>query len=188
MIAQAQVLDAQANVSVRYVNASAEKTGLSAHQADIVTAGQCWSWLNHPQALDEVQRLLKADGKLVIAHFDWLPLTGNMVAATEMLIQQYNPDWRLGGGLGLYPQWLPELSQAGFCNIETFSYDIDVTYTPEAWRGRIRASAGITALEAGTVRDFDTDLATMLATQYPSTFLLVPHRVFAIVSEVFRTL
>jgi hypothetical protein len=35
--------------------------------------------------------ILKPGGKLVIAHFDWLPLTGNVVEATEELILQYNP-------------------------------------------------------------------------------------------------
>lgn len=106
-----------------------------------------------------------------------------MVEATEELIQQYNTDWHLGGGIGMYPQWLPELSAAGMEGIETFSYDLDVPYTPKTWRGRIRASAGAAALDAAPAQDFDDALAELLATRFPSPVLAVPHRVFAIVSE-----
>lgn len=183
MLEQAQILDRQANVSVRYLNASAEATGLDAQQADVITAGQCWHWFDQEGAIAETLRLLKPHGKLVIAHFDWLPLAGNVVEATERLIEQHNPDWHLGGGLGLHPEWLPGLGEAGFCNLETFSYDVDVPYTPEAWRGRIRASAGITALEPEAVQTFDAALSHLLASQWPSEVLQVPHRVFAIIAD-----
>ncbi len=66
-----------------------------------------------------------------------------MLAQSKALICAHNPRWDLGGGMGLYPQWLPDLSAAGMHGIETFSYDVDVPYTPEAWRGRIRASAAV---------------------------------------------
>jgi hypothetical protein len=41
----------------------------------------------------------------------------------------------------MHPQWMPELAEADFRNLETFSYDVDVPYPPEAWRGRIRSTA-----------------------------------------------
>lgn len=182
MIGKAKQLDHQNNVSVRYVQAKAEATGLDGGAADLVTAGQCWHWFDRPQAIAEVMRLLKPGGTLVIANFDWLPLSENMVEATEALITQYNPDWHFGGGLGMYPQYLPGLSEAGMQNIRTFSYDVDVPYTPEAWRGRIRASAGVAALDADSAQQFDADLKGLLATRFPSSPLSVPHRVFAIVA------
>jgi len=183
MLSQAKELDRQNKVSISYVEAKAESTGLDGGAADVVSAGQCWHWFDRPRAIVEVNRILKPGGRLVIAHFDWLPLTGNMVAATEELIMQYNPDWHLGGGLGMYPQWLPDLSAARLQNIQTFSYDLDVPYTPEAWRGRIRASAGVAALDADSAQKFDADLRALLADRYPANILAVPHRVFAIISQ-----
>jgi SAM-dependent methyltransferase len=183
MIAQARELDDRAGVSVTYAVAKAESTGLDSNSADVVVAGQCWHWFDRPRAADEVIRLLKPGGKLVIAHFDWLPLAGNVMDATEKLIMRYNSEWHMNGGLGIHPQWLPGLSEAGFQNLESFSYDVDVPYTPEAWRGRIRASAGITALDGSVVKDFDSDLADLLAAHFPSTILAVAHRVFAIVAQ-----
>ena len=96
---------------------------------------------------------------------------------------QCNPDWHFGGGVGMYPQYLPALSGAGMQNIETFSYDLNAPYTPEAWRGRIRASAGVAALDAYSAESFDAELSEMLANRFPSSVLAVPHRVFAIVAE-----
>ena len=183
MIGEAKKLDRQFEVSIGYVEANAESTGLDSAAADLVTAGQCWHWFDQHRAVAEVIRLLKPGGKLVIANFDWLPLSGNMVAATEELIMQYNPDWRFCGGIGMYPQYVPVLSEAGLQNIQTFSYDLDVPYTPEAWRGRIRASAGVAALDTDSARKFDVDLMALLSTRFPASVLAVPHRVFAIVAE-----
>ena len=184
MIDQARKLDRKSEVSIRYVEAKAESTGLDSGVADAVTAGQCWHWFDQPRVIAEVIRLLRPGGRLVIANFDWLPVTGNVVDATEELIMRYNPDWNLGGGLGMYPQYLPVLSEAGFQGIQTFSYGVDVPYTPEAWRGRIRASAGIAALESDAAHEFDKDLAELLSARFSSSVLLVPHRVFAIVAEI----
>lgn len=183
MIAAARKLDRQSKTNIRYVEAKAESTGLGSDSADVVAAGQCWHWFDQHRAIAEVIRLLKPHGKLVIANFDWLPLVGNMVEATEELIVRYNSDWHFGGGIGMYPQYLPALSEAGMQDIQTFSYDLDVPYTPEAWRGRIRASAGVAALDADAARNFDADLIALLSSRFPSSILAVPHRVFAIVAE-----
>ena len=183
MVSQAKQLDAKQHINVEYVQATAETTGLEDSRFDVVTAGQCWHWFDRPKAANEVLRILKKGGKLVIAHFDWLPLSGNVVEATEQLIEKHNRKWKLGGGRGLYPEWLPGLSEAGLLNLETFSYDVDVPYTPEAWRGRIRASAGVAALSSDEVKKFDSDLARTLSDRYPSEELSIPHRVFAIVAS-----
>lgn len=183
MLEQAMQLDREAGVDVSYTQATAESTGLGSAFADVTTAGQCWHWFDRPRAICEVARVLKPGGHLVIAHFDWLPCPGNMVEATEQLIRHHNPNWDLHGGMGMYPQWLPDLSAAGMRGIETFSYDVEVPYTPEAWRGRIRASAGVAALDASRVQQFDAELASLLATRFPSALLDVPHRIFAIIAH-----
>ena len=126
MLKAARDLDSNAGVQVEYRLAPAEDTGLPDSTYDIVTAGQCWHWFDRPRAAVEVKRILKPSGMVAIAHFDWIPLAGNMVRSTEELIESHNSDWRMGGGLGMYPQWLRDLGEAGFQKIETFSYDVDV--------------------------------------------------------------
>lgn len=129
-------------------------------------------------------RLLVAGGRLVIAHFDWIPLPGNVVEATERLIERHNPSWNLGGGTGLYPAWLSDVAIAGFVDVETLSFDLRVLYTHEAWRGRIRASAGVAAsLGPDQAQSFDEDLEKLLQNHFPEDPLQVPHRVFAVVCK-----
>ncbi|MGD0120136.1 MAG: methyltransferase domain-containing protein [Candidatus Binatus sp.] len=177
---QAAELDRAAGVVVTYVNAPAEDTGLPAANFDLVTAGQCWHWFDRPRAAAAARRVLKPGGMLVIAHFDWIPLPGNMIEATEQLIEKHNPKWKMGGGLGIYPIWPRDMAVAGFTNIQTLSFDLDAIYTHEAWRGRIRASAGVGAsLAPDQVAAFDDELRAMLAERWPEDPMPVMHRVFA---------
>lgn len=193
MLEQARELDQHAGVEVEYRIAKAETTGLPDSSFDSVTAGQCWHWFDRPKAANEVKRILKPGGTIVIAHFDWLPLTGNVVELTEQLIIKYNPAWKFGGGLGMYPQWLRDLGEAGFVDIRSFSFDVDVSYSPEAWRGRIRASAGVGAsLAPEQVARFDSELKQRLeALNQPSekseALLFIPHRVFAVIAQKFNS-
>lgn len=184
LMAEARRLDAEAGVSVSYLTASAEATGLPDSSFDVVTAGQCWHWFNAPAAAREALRVLAPSGTLVICHFDWIPLTGNVVAATERLIERFNPEWRLGGGNGIHGEFLGDISLAGFHDLETFSFDIDASYSHEAWRGRIRASAGVGAsLPPEQVAAFDAELKRILEHDFPADPLAVPHRVWALVAR-----
>lgn len=184
MLEQARRLDSAAGVSVDYRLGMAEDMPVPDAFADVVTAGQCWHWFDGRRAAVECARVLKPTGAVVIAHFDWLPLPGNVVEATEHLIVEHNPDWRFGDGNGFHPEGLANLDAAAFINCETFSYEIDVPYTPDGWRGRIRASTGVGAsLTAEGVHAFDADLQRMLESSFPFRILQVPHRVYAIVGR-----
>ena len=183
LMEEAARLDREAGVSVRYVEAAAEDTGLEASSFEVVAAGQCWHWFDRARAAKEALRLLKPGGHLVIAHFDWIPLPGNLADATEKLIEKHSANWKLGGGMGMYPQWLAGLATAGFRDIETFSFDIEVPYSHEAWRGRIRASAGVGAsLPAEGVAAFDAELKALMAERYSADPVPVLHRTFAAIA------
>jgi SAM-dependent methyltransferase len=179
LLEQAAELDREAGVVVDYREGRAEAVDAPDGAFNLVTAGQCWHWFDRPRATAEAARVLAAGGRIIIAHFDWLPLAGNVVEATEHLILAFNPAWTMGGGTGLYPQWLVDLGNGGFDTLETFSMDVAQPYTHEAWRGRIRASAGVKAsLDDGAIDRFDRALAEVLATGFPVDPLLVPHRVW----------
>jgi SAM-dependent methyltransferase len=190
MIAQAKELSQQQGLDVDFRVATAEETGLPDSSFDIVTAGQCWHWFDRPKAAQEMKRLLKPNGTVIIAHFDWLPLTGNIVDLTEKLVTKFNPPWaKFAGGFGLYPQWLRDLGEAGFENIITFSFDVDAPYTADAWRGRMRASSGVSAsLSAEDVSRFDFELKQLLEEKFQASagsdaVLPVPHRIFAVIAQ-----
>lgn len=184
LMREAAALDRSAGVDIAYVVGTAEQLEFADATFDLVTAGQCWHWFDRPRAADEAFRVLKPGGRLVIAHFDWLPLRGSVVEATEALILKANPAWKLAGGVGVYPHWPTDMSNAGFTNIETASFDHAQPYSHEAWRGRIRASAGIKgSLDQEATARFDADLKDMLETSYPDDPLFVPHRVWWAIGE-----
>ena len=184
MLAKATELDRAAGAEVAYREGRAEATGLPGAAFDVVTAGQCWHWFDAPAAAAEVRRLLRPGGLLAICHFDWIPLAGNVVEATETLIRSYNPDWGFHGGTGVHGWELKAVAEAGFANLEILGFDHPVAYSHEAWRGRIRASAGVGAsLPPDRVAAFDADHAALLTERFPDDPLEVPHRVFALIAQ-----
>jgi SAM-dependent methyltransferase len=191
LLEQARLLDREAGVRIDYLEAPAEATGLPDGVFDVVSAGQCWHWFDRPAAAREVARLLTDDGAVVIAHFDWLAIPGNVVEVTQEIILRYTPPgdpahgpWRYAHGTGVYPQWLTDLQDAGFVGIETFSFDVQVPYSHEAWVGRIRASAPVAGtLDDDGVRACSQELVAMLAERFAEDPLTIPHRVWAVTAR-----
>jgi len=183
MLEQAVALSREQRVGVSFLAARAEGIPIAPGSVDVVTAGQCWHWFDRAVAASEAMRVLRPSGAMVIAHFDWIPLKGNVVELTERLIVKHNPHWKFGGGVGVHPRALTDLGEAGFENIRTFSYDTFAPYTHESWRGRIRASAGVGAsLPDVEVRAFDAELGALLREKFPDP-LPVHHRVWAVIAQ-----
>jgi SAM-dependent methyltransferase len=179
LLREAAELDCLAGVSVDYREGRAEGLDFADGSFDLVTAGQCWHWFDRDRAAAEAFRVLNPGGTLVIAHFDWLPLRGNVVEATERLIVEVNPALTMGGGTGLYPQWLADMADAGFVELETRSFDIAQPYSHEAWCGRVRASAGVRgSLDEVAADRFAARLRALLGTSFSRDPLEVPHRVW----------
>jgi len=190
LMEQAKLLDQEIvlNHPIKYIKGVAEDTRLESNQFDVVAAGQCWHWFDSLKALKEVERLLKDDGKLVICHFDWLPIPGSVAYLTEQLIKKHNPEWQLDGGTGFHPKWTFDCQIAKFRNIESFSFISYPPYTHQSWRGRVRASAGIKAsLNDQKVAEFDAELDKELKTNFPDDNLEVPHCVFVVIATKPKT-
>ncbi|MBW2523853.1 MAG: methyltransferase domain-containing protein [Deltaproteobacteria bacterium] len=182
LLVAARDLDRRAKVAVDYHVAKAERTRMPSGQFDVVSAGQSWHWFKRGKAAREARRLLVPSGRLVIVHFDWLPLPDTVAEATEELILRYNHRWALARSTGLYPQWLTDVRVAGFGEVETFSFDVDVPYSHRGWRGRVRASSGVGAsMSRGRVVRFDEKLRLLLLDRFPDDPLVVSHRVWAVI-------
>jgi SAM-dependent methyltransferase len=176
MIDKARELDP----AIEWLVSSTESIDLPAGVFDLIVAGQCWHWFDRAATSAECWRLLKDGGVLMIMHYDWIPVEGNIVSATEELIKHHSPKWKGHGGIGVYP-WYRDLDSMGFDSILSFTYDEPAEYSHVAWRGRIRASAGV----GGTLSDdevvlFDNELAELLLKNEADDPMIVPHRVFCV--------
>jgi SAM-dependent methyltransferase len=169
---------------VSYRRAPAEDTGLPGQAWDVVSAGQCWHWLDRPRAVAEARRLLVPGGALVICYRDFSIEPGSVGAASLDLARAYNPDWPEAGGLAENPHWRDELAAAGFEGLHGFAFDIVVPFTHRAWRGRMRSSSGIGAtLPPDRITAFDADLAELLRARFPQEPLQIAHRIDALVAR-----
>ena len=161
-----------------FIEAEAEATGQEDDSFDLVSAGQCWWWFDSDVAISESSRVLVPGGRLIIASFSYLPIAGNVAERTEDLILEHNQGWPKAGWGGVHPEHVDALDRGGYRHVESFSYTIDVPFTHEAWRGRVRTCNGVgSALTATEVDSFDSELAELLAREFPGN-LAVPHRVF----------
>jgi SAM-dependent methyltransferase len=184
LLEEARELDSRAGATVRYVEGLAEELPFAGATFDVVCAGQCWHWFDRARAASQAYRVLVAGGRLILAHLDWIPQPGNVVEATERLIERHNPQWRMGGGNGIHAYELVDAARAGFVNVESFSFDLALGYSHEAWRGRIRASAGVAAsLPPDAVVAFDADLTALLRRDFPDEVLRVPHRIWTVIAN-----
>jgi len=166
-------------LNVNFVKGKAEHTDQDASSYDLVSAGQCWWWFDSDGAIREANRVLAPRGRLLIASFSYLPLPGTVAERTEDLILEHNPGWPMAGWCGVHPEHVQALDNGSFRNVESFSYVIDMPFSHVAWRGRVRTCNGVgSALSAERVEVFDSELADVLAREFPGE-LNVPHRVFA---------
>ena len=148
---------------------------------DVVTASQCWLYFPQPDTLNEVARVLRPRGALVICHFSFLPREDAIAAASEAVVLRHNPDWT-GADWDGVPDPMTTLDPR-FDLRSFFWFDEDVPFTAESWRGRMRALRGIAAALSPTeVAAFDRDHAAMLKELAGDRFT-VRHRVDA---RIFR--
>ena len=127
-----------------------------------------------------MRRVLVPGGRVVIASFCYLPCGDNVAERSEYLLLGFNPGWRAAKCTGLFPEQVIELAHATFADVESFSYDEDVAFTHESWRGRMRACNGAGAsLEPNVLGAFDAALASMLEKDHREP-LSIPHRVYVV--------
>lgn len=181
-LAAARRAAARDGLEIEFRRAAAESTGEPEGSVSLVTAGQCWHWLERAAAASEAMRVLAPGGAIVIAHFDWLERPGNVIGATMELAGRHgaalHPSIAAAQVRSLYPHWLDDLFDAGFVELRSESWDVSQRYTHEAWRGRLRASALIGAsLPPARVEAFDAELGALLRERFPDP-MDVPHRVF----------
>lgn len=166
-------------LSVRFVEGRAEATDQEDASFDLVSAGQCWWWFDSDAAIKETIRILAPGGRLLICSFTYVPLAGSVAGRTEEMVLEHNPGWNMAAWRGVYPEHVEALDRDGFQQVESYSYVVDVPFSHEAWRGRVRASNGVGAtMNVADVRRFDADLGGLLSREFPGD-LTVPHRVFA---------
>ncbi len=144
-------------LDINYIVNPAEQTGLPDHKFDAVTAVQCWFYFDSAVMAKEILRLLKPNGRLMVAFMNYLPLESEIARRSEELILKYNPSWSGANfkSLSLSEQDWPK---GFFSPVSLESYTEDLLFTRESWRGRMRACRGIAAsIPPEKIEEFDAE-------------------------------
>lgn len=184
LLAEARKTDVAEGLAIDYIQAPAEATGLPDAAFDLVSAGTCWHWFDARAAAAEARRVLRPAGRLLICSLDWCYGPGNVIDATVRTIRKYSTT-RPGASSNVFefPKGTEPLADAGFDAWESFAFTIPLTYSREAWRGRIRASAGVgPIMDAETLARFDAEMAAVLDREFPPGDLSVDHRAFGLIA------
>jgi hypothetical protein len=133
----------------------------------------CWIYFDKPKLLPLLDKWLTRDGLLAITSMIWLPFENDIAHLTENLICKYNPEWD-GANFVENVDPVPDFLQLESMNFKSFDhYRIEVPFTNESWRGRIRACRGVGAsLPDDIVREFDADLEEMIRLKWGDSFTI----------------
>jgi SAM-dependent methyltransferase len=163
--------------------APAEDTGSATRSFDLATAFCCWHWFDRERTAREVHRILKPGGWLVVGALDFHRAPGNVIELSSAIIKQHNPEWT-PERLGFRLSWADKLPAEMFTIVERHDELMDIPYSQEAWCGRIRASAGVSASMAPeVVATFDHAHALQLRKTYGEADLNVPHRLVYFIAQ-----
>jgi len=178
MIETAAALARAEGVSIDFRVAPAEDTGFPPRSFSLVAAFCCWHWFDRARAAGEAHRILRTGGWLVVGAMDWHREPGNIVELSARLVKRHNPDWQTGK-LGFRTDWLNELPKDMFAVVDRLEQPVDIPYTQGGWRGRIRASAGVSAsMSPEIIPVFDREHEKSLRETYGEDVLTVPHRLY----------
>jgi ubiquinone/menaquinone biosynthesis C-methylase UbiE len=165
---QAVGLNKAKNFNIPYVDGTAEATGLDDSQYDIVTVMRAWHWFDRTKAIQEIKRLLKKNGTLIVIDSGFLS-GSEAVEETFLILQKY-----VEGGLkpagskaeskqilnGFPVEWFEEWKSNGFELRDFFKLNYTVQFTREEWIESISGLAGLeekVRLEA--LRELDVSLS-----------------------------
>ncbi len=177
-IKMAQLLAEKEGLKIDFKVAPAENIPYPDNSFDIMTANQCWLYFDKPKTIAEARRLLVQNGLLITSHFSWMPRLDAVAKQSEELILKYNPQWNGNDDSGEYPS-VPEWSKQDFNLRAMFYYDEAIPFSRESWRGRIRASRGISAsLSEEEVAAFDREHDELLKKITTESFTVI-HRIDA---------
>lgn len=181
-IAMAKSLASDEGLSVEFSVSPSESLPWKEQTFDVVTANQCWLYFDKDKVIQELRRVMKPGGLLVISHFSWLPRMDEIAKRSEQLVLEFNPDWSAADWSGDIPA-SPKWAETMFNIKAMFYYDEPIAFTHESWCGRIRACRGIGAtLSPEEVAAFDSAHLELLLRTTPESFTVL-HRLDAHVFE-----
>lgn len=180
LLQHAVALNGSKNHKIPYVQGTSEDTGLQDSQFDMVTVMRAWHWFDREKAIQEMKRILKEKGILIVIDSGFLA-GPSVVEKTFHVLSKY-----VSGGLepagtkakskqrinGFPIEWFDEWQKNGFELSDFYKLNYNVTYTNETWVERVESLSWLAGLEESVRGKALQELTDTLADQ--ETFV-IPH-------------
>lgn len=170
--------------NISYINCIAEALPFKNNSFDIITVLSAWHWFNRDKVNDEIWRVLKNDGYLIIMNIDCLKSNENGIEreSFNMLKRYCNICYSRNGcnkriSNSIYPElWYQEWKRRGFILTKNEMYNYIIDFNHDNWRNYIKSSSYYSALISEDKRNFDKELDFLL-NKYKKDIFKVQHTI-----------
>lgn len=182
LINQAIQLDEIHHSKIKYVCSTAETIALPDSSYDIVTALRAWHWFDRKAVNEQVMRVLKKKGYLIVIHSIFVPQLSPVAHETIQIIRECIGELKPAGSMGEATErrtgfpvnWFAEWEQAGFEYVDEFQYDYMLVFTKEEWCGKVRSLSWLTNVDEA-IKSGIVDKIMAYLESFDQT-LNIPHR------------
>ncbi|OLS40920.1 class I SAM-dependent methyltransferase [Bacillus sp. MRMR6] len=180
MLEEAKTLNRLKNFQIPYYVGTSENTGLAANHYDMVTVMRAWHWFDREKTLEEIKRILKAQGTLIVIDSGFLKdsdVVNKTIGVVSNLFEGgLNPSGTKAKSKQMindFPvEWFEEWSNSGFELRDFYKLNYSVSFTKETWLERIESVSWLARLDSETRKNALNTLAEILTDQEPYA---IPH-------------
>ncbi|HHY82309.1 MAG TPA: class I SAM-dependent methyltransferase [Clostridiales bacterium] len=129
---------------IDYYVVAVEELDFEDSSFDVITACQSFFYFDHQRIVNNLYRILKPGGRILVLYMGWLPFEDKIAYESEKLVLKYNPNLSGAGGIR-DPIYIPECYRDYFELTYSEEYDIYIHFTRDSWNGRLKACRGIGA-------------------------------------------
>jgi SAM-dependent methyltransferase len=152
LIEQAVIKDKSLGLHIDYLHSSAEEMTIHSESCDIITALRSWHWFNRELVNEQVMKVLKKDGYLIVIHAIFVPQASEEAQATLKAINEVIADLKPAGSMGevterrtgLPINWFAEWRDVGLHIIDEWQYDYELDFGIDGWCGKVRSLSWLT--------------------------------------------
>lgn len=155
LIEKAKAFGEEDFLTIQYVLGTAEQTGLESSVYDIVTVMRAWHWFDREKTIQEVKRLLKSKGTLLVIDSGF-KVDSPVVAQTFSIMEKFIPGGIKPAGSkakssqrinGFPVEWFEEWHQNKLELRDFYKFEYTVSFTNEEWVDRIESISWMTELK-----------------------------------------
>jgi ubiquinone/menaquinone biosynthesis C-methylase UbiE len=179
LLDQAKALNLTKNFSIPYYKGTAADTGLEDSCYDLITVLSAWHWFDRPKAIEEIKRILKANGKLIIIDSGFLSGPPIVEKTFEVLSKYVNGLQPAGSKAeskqrinGFPVEWFDEWQQSGLELRDFYKLNYTVSFTKQQWVDRVESLSWLAGVEVSIRKAALEELSHSLADQ---DLFVIPH-------------